>query len=247
MAREKRITRLGKPVNVTEDLKKLRNRAGLSMDEIAKKLGFARASSYQRYENATQFQKDYLPADLVERLSHVLTGLGNPPIDSLEILRLAGIAKIVTKAAPEGLLITALQQSPGPKLVPVINVTQVEQLMDKTLRLDTPFAYVSADDDIGDSAFCLQVVGNSMEPVFQSGDRIICVPSSKFTPGNYVVAKADKDQAAVIRRYRLVGKDAADNDIVSLIPENSDYPVITLDATNPGKIYARVIEHRKRM
>lgn len=74
--------------NVTERLAQLRKRAGLSMGELAKRLGYRTASGYQRYENPDLFRKDRLPGDLVDKLTGVLVGLGNPPITSGEVIDL---------------------------------------------------------------------------------------------------------------------------------------------------------------
>lgn len=66
-------------------LKKLRNRAGLSMDRLAKASGFKTASGIQRYENPTDRTSPYMPMDVVARLAGALTGLGTPPITEVEV------------------------------------------------------------------------------------------------------------------------------------------------------------------
>jgi len=52
-------------------------------------LGYKGASSYQRYEDANLYTKDYLPLHLAERLVKALEGLGKPPITENEIMALA--------------------------------------------------------------------------------------------------------------------------------------------------------------
>ena len=80
--------------DVSIRLKELRLRAGLSMDKLAKALGYKGQSSYQRYEDSQLYKKKYLPYDLVEKLLDVLPGKGEPPILPGEVLRLSG-SKIV--------------------------------------------------------------------------------------------------------------------------------------------------------
>lgn len=80
--------------DVSNRLKELRLRAGLSMDKLAKALGYKGQSSYQRYEDSQLYKKKYLPYDLVEKLLDVLPGKGEPPILPAEVLRLSG-SKIV--------------------------------------------------------------------------------------------------------------------------------------------------------
>lgn len=72
-------------------LKRLRERSGLSMAALAKALGLKGASSYQRYEDDSLFKKDELPLHLVRELVKTLVGKGSPPITRGEILRLAGL------------------------------------------------------------------------------------------------------------------------------------------------------------
>lgn len=55
------------------------------MDDLAKAIGYARASSIQRYENDAEFSKDYLAQDLADKLSDVLVGKGTPPIELDEV------------------------------------------------------------------------------------------------------------------------------------------------------------------
>jgi SOS-response transcriptional repressor LexA len=75
--------------NVTQQLKALRDRAGLSMEKMAKDLGYRGASSYQRYEDDTLFEDEKLPLKLVKKLLPILLGKGVPPITSREIQLLA--------------------------------------------------------------------------------------------------------------------------------------------------------------
>jgi transcriptional regulator with XRE-family HTH domain len=72
-------------------LKKLRERAGLSMDALATGAGFKSASGIQRYESPTDRTSPYIPLDVVERLAQALRGRGDPPITEVEVFQdLAG-------------------------------------------------------------------------------------------------------------------------------------------------------------
>lgn len=65
------------------ELEKLRVRAGLSMDELAKAMGYAGQSSIQRY-----LSPDYTSgfrADLVERFVAALVGRGTPPVQMADL------------------------------------------------------------------------------------------------------------------------------------------------------------------
>lgn len=82
--------------NIPTQFRALRERAGLSLDALAKALGYKAASSIQRYESP-DYAKPYLNADLIGKLMVVLTGKGSPPIASREILAMgeANIREIV--------------------------------------------------------------------------------------------------------------------------------------------------------
>jgi transcriptional regulator with XRE-family HTH domain len=71
-------------------LKRLRERAGLTMADMAHAAGYKTASGYQRYEDPGQFTKKYIPLELTERLMPVLSGKGEPPIHPDEVMALAG-------------------------------------------------------------------------------------------------------------------------------------------------------------
>ena len=77
--------------HVTERLRKLRDRAGYSMERIARELGYKNGSSYQRYESADEFRKDILPLNLIHKLDKALAGRGTPPITREEIFALGMI------------------------------------------------------------------------------------------------------------------------------------------------------------
>jgi len=72
---------------ITVKLKDLRTRAGLTMKEMAKLLGYKGASSYQAYE--TTYKRDTLPLPLAQKLLP-LVGQGKPPITSRDIYELVG-------------------------------------------------------------------------------------------------------------------------------------------------------------
>jgi transcriptional regulator with XRE-family HTH domain len=80
----------GSSEHVTSRLRELRERAGVSMQTLAKLMGKRGASSYQRYENPALFKKDYLPIGIADALADALAGKGNPPVTRAEVFALAG-------------------------------------------------------------------------------------------------------------------------------------------------------------
>ena len=84
-------------MHVTEKLRDLRARAGLSMNACAKALGFKGPSSYQRYESPDLFKDEYLPLEIVRKLVPLFSERGIP---KEELLALAGLPEIAEIAQP---------------------------------------------------------------------------------------------------------------------------------------------------
>lgn len=78
--------------SVTLKMRALRERAGLSMAELAKAMGYKNASSVQRYEDPAIFTKPHFTAEYVGKLLKVLAGKGSPPISPAEIWELSGLS-----------------------------------------------------------------------------------------------------------------------------------------------------------
>src|SRR5690349_11467517 len=85
----------------TARLRRLRERAGLSMEALARQIGFRRASSYQRYENAALYRRNFFSPDFIEKLRPALVGKGDPPITDEEVLALGSLGKIKLRSIDE--------------------------------------------------------------------------------------------------------------------------------------------------
>jgi SOS-response transcriptional repressor LexA len=97
----------------------------------------------------------------------------------------------------------------------------------------------------GGSSFALVVRGTSMEPEFRDGDKIIVDPDVTPQPGDYVVAKLEREDEATFKKFRPRGSDAAGQPVIDLVPLNEDWPVLHIDAANPGRIIGTMVEHRR--
>lgn len=95
-------------------------------------------------------------------------------------------------------------------------------------------------------AFGLAIEGRSMEPDFIAGDVVIIDPHIAPHPGDFVVAKLDREEQATFKKYRDRGADSAGQPIFELVPLNHDYPTLRVDADNPGHVVGVMVEHRRR-
>lgn len=77
----------------------LKDRSGLSLDNIAKAAGYSRASSIQRY-----FSPDYdvkwLPRALADRLTEALVGFGDPAVERSDIEYLTEYGFMMDRRSP---------------------------------------------------------------------------------------------------------------------------------------------------
>lgn len=176
------------PAPVSRRLKQLRQRAGLSIREVAHALGMEHGSSYQHYED--RFRKALLPLELVQKLVPIFGAKG---IDPAELYALAGVdgsgsrslaAKPEGSTAPGTLKIEELdvRASAGDGLTGdnerVIGAWQVPS---EVVRF---YSTAPAND-----LRIITVMGDSMEPTLQPGQRVLVDTGDRTPspPGVFVV------------------------------------------------------------
>jgi SOS-response transcriptional repressor LexA len=133
----------------------------------------------------------------------------------------------------------------GTKRVPVITSIQAgmwAEIVDSFQPGDAG-DWLLTDIDLSDGSFALDIRGNSMEPEFKDGDRVIIDPEVTPQPGDFVAAK-NGEQEATFKKYRPRGIDARGNVIFELVPLNDDYPTLRSDV-QPINIVGTMVEHRK--
>lgn len=186
---------------VTDALKALRERAGLSMDRLARACGYKGASSYQRYEDASLYTRPWLPLPLVAKVADALSGLGTPPIARGEVLALAGIRDAAAGAGmeptlPEGseVRMAGRAELPGNSVftrdLPVYGVAVGGSEGDFSFN-GTIVDYVRRPPMLGKigNAFGVYVIGDSMSPRFDHGDLVFVHPGRPAQPGNDVIVE----------------------------------------------------------
>ncbi|HLI22082.1 MAG TPA: S24 family peptidase [Stellaceae bacterium] len=164
-------------------LKQLRQRAGLSIREVAHALGMENGSSYQHYED--RFRKQYLPLELTQRLVPIFAAKG---IDAAELLALAGVdgARGLGKAAAAAGMMRIdeldVSASAGHGLISDSEKVVAEwQLPSEVVR------YHSSAP--AEALRFITVLGDSMEPTLQPGQRVLVDTGDRTPtpPGIFVV------------------------------------------------------------
>ena len=133
----------------------------------------------------------------------------------------------------------------GTKRVPVITSIQAGMWAEivESFQPGDAGDWLLTDIDLSDGSFALDIRGNSMEPEFKDGDRVIIDPEVTPQPGDFVAAK-NGEQEATFKKYRPRGIDARGNVIFELVPLNDDYPTLRSDV-QPINIVGTMVEHRK--
>ncbi len=130
--------------------------------------------------------------------------------------------------------------------VPVIDYEQAGRWdADGAFAVGADGDVIAADPDISQRAFALVVRDNSMAPDFSEGDKIILDPDLTPQPGDLVVAKLDSEAEATFKKFRPRGADNTGASPIELAPLNPDWPTLVINAENPGRIIATLVEQRR--
>jgi hypothetical protein len=154
-------------------LKALMKRAGITFRGLARRAGYAGASSIQTHLAGS---RDYLTADVAIRLGRALDGLGTPPLRYADVVRqLAGIevADRGKSASLDRSVAPAVPSRPLPVVAAVqagawqVAETWGEQQYTVTVPVPPQWA---AYDLVG-----IEVRGPSMDRLYPPGTVLICV------------------------------------------------------------------------
>jgi len=87
-----------------------------------------------------------------------------------------------------------------------------------------------------------RITDESMEPAFHDGDLIIIDTSTPPSPGEFIVA-SDFKSAFLFRKFRELDSTISHTPGYSLVPLNSDFPVVTV-IDQMTKIIGTMVEQR---
>ena len=226
-------------------LKALRLRAGLGVREMAAKLDLP-PSTYASYE--LTFKKTYLPQDLTKAILRILVGLGEPSITEDEVLALGGLVsagsvKTTGRASNRDLSrnITIAELDATPQAGPGGSMPELDG--DGHHRVvgqwSMPSNYLSSFVDQPGAVRILRVTGDSMEPEYPSGERVMVdtshtVPSP---PGVYVLWDGF---GLVLKRIEIVlGSEPPRVRITSINPAYAAYERELSEIVINGRVAAR--------
>jgi len=178
------------PAPVSRRLKELRQRAGLSIREVAHALGMENGSSYQHYED--RFRKTWLPLEFIERLVPIFAPHG---VEAEALYALAGVGGGGPAASGRAL---AGKAAPPPG---ILRIEELDVRASAGHGLDGESGRVIAEWQMPSEVVryyssaapqdlrFITVLGDSMEPTLQPGQRVLVDIGDRTPtpPGIFVV------------------------------------------------------------
>lgn len=171
---------------VSRRLKEIRRRAGLSIREVAEALGMEHGSSYQHYED--RYRKPLLPLELTQRLVPIFAKAGADPA---ELYALAGVDAtghhLLGVKAEEDTRATRIEELDVRAGAGAGLTGEGERVVD-TWQIPTAIIRAYSQAPATDLRI-ITVMGDSMEPSLQPGQRILVDTGDKkpSPPGIFVV------------------------------------------------------------
>ena len=193
------------PEAIAGRVRTLRERSGLTMMEMAKAMGFAGPSSYQRYEDAARLKPGYLRRDLVTKIERALLGKGSPPITRPEIWELAGPEFNFGGTPVPNAEILAEKVTSG-KLIPVYG--SAVGGLDGEFEMNGVALYEVVAPPVLNNVsnpYAVQISGESMEPRYFDGEVAYVNPHKRVVKGDFVIAQirveVDGPLLAFVKRF----------------------------------------------
>ena len=79
------------------------------------------------------------------------------------------------------------------------------------------------------NAFALILEGDSMEPKYEAGDRVVFAPNSEPRNGDFVVARREEDGGVVFKRFKRTGAEGQTIRLESLNPNYKSIEAVESD------------------
>lgn len=195
------------PESIANRMRKLRERTGMSIDQMAKAMGYASASSIQRYFDAGKLKQGYLKRDFVAKVEKVLLGKGSPPITKPEIWELAGPEFNFGATLESSNAVVISQNVTSGNKIPVYGsaVGGIDgEFAMNGVALYEVIAPAVLDNVSG--AYAVQVSGESMEPRYFDGEIVFVNPHRRVVKDDFVIVQIfadheDDPPLAYVKRF----------------------------------------------
>jgi len=213
--------------DVTARLRELRKRAGMSMAQLAKALGYSHSSGYQRYEDASLTKR--LRYEFVVKLAEVLVGKGDPPIEQHEVMALAergahrpkndlifprkNVVDIEDLSRSHGIPVEAIPAKvatflPNADFIPLLGA-RAGQDAEVFLMKDGPIGHAERPPILKNvrDAYAMHCLGDSMRPMYRQGQTLFVHPYLPPRREDGVIIRLENDAVLVKEFVRQTETD----------------------------------------
>lgn len=211
-------------MTIGERIKERRKELGMTVDELAEKLGKNRATIY-RYES-NEIEK--LPTTVLEPLAKSLN------VSPGYLMGWEGDDPAKIKGA--------IPYTPE-KMIPIPVIGRVAAGYTCLAETDIE-CYELVNSEVLNSGYeyvYLKVVGDSMEPLILEGDLVLVRLQEIVESGDYAVVIVDEEDG-VVKQIEF------DNDCIKLISQNPYYPprIFKGKSRERVRIYGKVVESKRK-
>lgn len=105
---------------------------------------------------------------------------------------------------------------------------------------------ISVDSELPDDAVAMRVIDDAMEPEIATGELIVVSRSTLPVANDIVVAQVSGGKP-LLRRYVPRGNDRVGGQVFDLLSTSPDWPTITCNSANDGKVLGVVLRHIRRL
>lgn len=177
-------------------------------------------------------------------VSRIENGEVHPRQETL--IRLLGAMGMSLESFYSGLSTSNVEHAEiGSRRIPVLDYIQAGKWTGVDARFldENVTEYIFTDVEYPESTFAMTIRGDSMQPLFREGDKVVISRALQPRPGDYVVASEDSGEGT-FKQYRSLGKNDNGHDVFELVPLNTLYAPMRSDRHNIA-IVGVMVEHRR--
>lgn len=209
-------------MSIADTIRVAREKLDISQSELARRVGVTK-TAVSKWEKGDS-------APTRKRAAKVARELGLRPEDLQEHSRVG---------------FTLLDDKGRERMIPLLTMGEFLSIALTYDETDfTVFPSISADVPQEAESFALRVDSDEMAGDVNPGDVLVCVRNITPRDGDLVFALVG--HGLLFRRYRSRGSDSIGRQVFDLTSPNPEIATQTINAANPGRLLAVVIEHRKR-
>ncbi len=215
----------------------LKDRSGLSLENIARGAGYSRASSIQRYFSA-EYDAKFLPRALADRIKEALVGYGDTPVAPGDVERLTEYGFMYDRKLPRPISPQMFQRAQRNTIE--CNATYPDEVQNLDIEV-----FRIADDPIQSfarpahlirrpiSAFYVSTV--AMSPRYNPGEIVVIEDERPAVIGQDVLVSLVVEDTGHYAFLATLVSRAREEIVVSLLspPATLTIPLSTIDAVSP--------------